>query len=567
MSVNRNYEDVFQEHTSQRAKRDLKTKPTLEQFLKLKDGEYMAESDKVLLKSGKLKTKFQETYMGIPVMDKTIVTETKKGKKTGMVVGSVFKDIKKDIKSVVPVLDVNDVINIATTENNVTLDNVTFDPQKDAKLFIYTEDNQLQESHAKLVYLISYVLVDDYGVRRPSFLIDANNGDIIKSWDGLTTTFRSEFKHNNKFHSHYKHNNNFGFGEYYYEGGNSDYDYNDDDDDDSYDYNDDDNDDDSDDSYDYNNDDGDDDNDSYDYNDDDGHDSYYDYNSHYSYNDKLVKVAGFGGNLKTGRYEYGKDYPFLEVLATSRTMCKLENDDLIVKNCKNTILSISSSCGEGAYSFICKEGTHDEGNGAYSPLNDAFFFANATLSMYKQWYDVTVFPSSKVIANVHLGNFDNAYWDGSHINFGDGKNMFPLTVADVVAHEVSHGFTEMNSGLINSEHSGALNEAFSDMAGKAVEYFLRGKVSWGIGGDAEKEEGAYLRRMDDPSIDGISIGNYADYRPDTNPYFGSGIFNKAFYHLSNTKGWDVRKAFHVFLIANKLYWTHNSHFTDERIWI
>jgi len=35
---------------------------------------------------------------------------------------------------------------------------------------------------------------------------------------------------------------------------------------------------------------------------------------------------------------------------------------------------------------------------------------------------------------------------------------------------------------------------------------------------------------------------------------GAGIFNKAFYLIATSKGWDIRKAFDVMLKANIHYW-------------
>lgn len=62
---------------------------------------------------------------------------------------------------------------------------------------------------------------------------------------------------------------------------------------------------------------------------------------------------------------------------------------------------------------------------------------------------------------------DNAYWDGEYINIGDGcKSYHPLCSADIIAHEIAHGFTEHTSGLVYDKQSGALNEAFSDMTGQ-----------------------------------------------------------------------------------------------------
>lgn len=64
--------------------------------------------------------------------------------------------------------------------------------------------------------------------------------------------------------------------------------------------------------------------------------------------------------------------------------------------------------------------------------------------------------------------------------------------------------------------------------------------------------------MADPTQDGKSIGHIDDYYDGLDVHYSSGVFNKAFYTLATTEGWDTRKAFEVFVIANQLYWTPNS---------
>ena len=44
---------------------------------------------------------------------------------------------------------------------------------------------------------------------------------------------------------------------------------------------------------------------------------------------------------------------------------------------------------------------------------------------------------------------------------------FTSGALDIVAHELTHGVTEFTSNLIFRNESGALNEAFSDMMGRA----------------------------------------------------------------------------------------------------
>ena len=38
----------------------------------------------------------------------------------------------------------------------------------------------------------------------------------------------------------------------------------------------------------------------------------------------------------------------------------------------------------------------------------------------------------------YSSNYENAFWDGSAMTFGDGKNTFYRGSLDVSAHEVSH---------------------------------------------------------------------------------------------------------------------------------
>src|SRR6185312_7752790 len=75
-------------------------------------------------------------------------------------------------------------------------------------------------------------------------------------------------------------------------------------------------------------------------------------------------------------------------------------------------------------------------------------------------------------ASVHYGDrYDNAFWDGTRMVFGDGDGttFTRFTVAvDVVGHELTHGVTEHAAGLAYRGQSGALNESVSDVFGSLV---------------------------------------------------------------------------------------------------
>ena len=263
--------------------------------------------------------------------------------------------------------------------------------------------------------------------------------------------------------------------------------------------------------------------------------------------------TGPGGNEKTGMYEYGTDYHYLDVQEDG-TDCIMESENVV------TVDLDGATDGTTPYKYECPRNEHKSINGAHSPLNDAHYFGNVVFDMYKNWFD-TAPLTFKLMMRVHYGSsYENAFWDGQAMTFGDGGSRFyPLVSLDVSAHEVSHGFTEQNSGLIYANQSGGMNEAFSDIAGEAAEYFMKGTNDWMVGRDIFKEEGA-LRYMDDPSRDGVSINHASEYYDGLNVHYSSGVFNKAFYHIATTEGWDTKKAFELFVLANQIYWAEDSNY-------
>ncbi|MEM9490401.1 MAG: M4 family metallopeptidase, partial [Myxococcota bacterium] len=265
--------------------------------------------------------------------------------------------------------------------------------------------------------------------------------------------------------------------------------------------------------------------------------------------------TGPGGNHKTGQYEYGTDFGYLDV-AVSGTTHTMNN-----ANVKTVNLNHGTS-GSSAFSYTGPRNTVKQINGAYSPLNDAHYFGSVVFNMFSDWYG-TAPLTFQLTMRVHYGNsYQNAFWNGSSMTFGDGGSVFyPLVSLDVSAHEVSHGFTEQNSGLIYAGQSGGINEAFSDISGEAAEFYSRGSNDWMVGADIFKSSGA-LRYMYDPPLDGSSIGDAGDYYPGLDVHYSSGVYNKAFYLLATTAGWDTQKAFDIFVRANQLYWTPSTGYED-----
>lgn len=271
-------------------------------------------------------------------------------------------------------------------------------------------------------------------------------------------------------------------------------------------------------------------------------------------------ARGPGGNEKTGKYVYGTDFPKMEV--TNDCRMSTQNVDTINLNHQTSGGEIYQfeECADDA------ENTFKEINGAYSPINDAHYFGNIVFQMYSDWYDAAPL-SFKLKMRVHYWqNYENAFWDGQQMTFGDGANRFyPLVSLDVASHEVSHGFTEQNSGLIYRNQSGGMNESFSDIAGEAAEFYNNqahgGGNDWMVGEQIFKgPSGQALRYFEEPEKDGRSIGHASKYYEGMGVHYSSGVFNRAFYLLAHKPGWDTHKAFDVFVLANQLYWASDSSF-------
>ena len=157
---------------------------------------------------------------------------------------------------------------------------------------------------------------------------------------------------------------------------------------------------------------------------------------------------------------------------------------------------------------------------------------------------------STLRVTVHFGRrYDNAFWDGSQLVFGDGDgeifDRFTKPM-DVMAHEFTHGVTQFSAGLIYQGQSGALNESVSDAFAAMAKQRMLGQsadqADWLIGAGLFRPgvKARALRSMlepgtayDDPRLGrDPQVGSMAEYI-DTNEDLGgvhlnSGIPNRAF---------------------------------------
>lgn len=300
--------------------------------------------------------------------------------------------------------------------------------------------------------------------------------------------------------------------------------------------------------------------------------------------------GGFGGNQKIGKLIYDGAPKNLPALAIQRdyatNTCYLQNTDIIVQDDRtNQVAQFPCYTLDPTHNHVYWNGDYDAINGAYSPSNDALFIGKIIKNMYQDWYHVPVLAEQdtpmlpsilKMVVHMvpdtkGIIDPDNAFWDPikKEMVFGDGARIFyPLTSLEIAAHEISHGFTAQHSNLVYQGQSGAINEAFSDMAAKAAEYYMYNSNTWDIGKEVMKQPGQVLRYLDQPSKDcrdylpgeQCSIDSANQYKKSLDVHFSSGVYNHVFYLIATTPGWDTKKAFDVMVQANMHYWTPNTTF-------
>ena len=86
-----------------------------------------------------------------------------------------------------------------------------------------------------------------------------------------------------------------------------------------------------------------------------------------------------------------------------------------------------------------------------------------------------------LLITVHYGvDYDNAFWDGAQLVFGDGDGVIFdrfTKPPDVMAHEFTHGVTQFTAGLVYQDQSGALNESVSDVFAAISKQFSRSETA------------------------------------------------------------------------------------------
>lgn len=220
-----------------------------------------------------------------------------------------------------------------------------------------------------------------------------------------------------------------------------------------------------------------------------------------------------------------------------------------------------------------------------SAVNEAYDGAGATYDLYEQAYGRNSIDDRgmRLDSSVHYGSgYDNAFWNGSQMVYGDGDEKFFTRFTksvDVIGHELTHGVTAHEANLDYQGQPGALNESFSDVFGSLVKQRAldqtAGEADWLIGEGlfTARVRGVALRSMkapgtayDDPVLgrdpQPSHMRDYAETQEDDGGvHINSGIPNHAFYLAATAIGgraWE--KAGKVWYAALTKHLRHDSDF-------
>ncbi|MDZ7290745.1 MAG: M4 family metallopeptidase [candidate division KSB1 bacterium] len=211
---------------------------------------------------------------------------------------------------------------------------------------------------------------------------------------------------------------------------------------------------------------------------------------------------------------------------------------------------------------IRKEGAKPTGDVAADEAYDAL---GATFDFYWEVYDRNSIDDEgmPLKASVHFGqNYNNAFWDGQSMVFGDGDGDFfnRFTIAlEVVGHELTHGVIWDEAQLQYFFQAGALNESMADVFGSLVKQYLlkqtADQADWLIGAGlfTRKVQGVALRSMKEPgtAFDDPVLGKdpqpahmkdfVRTFEDNGGVHINSGIPNHAFYLAATNIGGQAWK--------------------------
>ena len=208
------------------------------------------------------------------------------------------------------------------------------------------------------------------------------------------------------------------------------------------------------------------------------------------------------------------------------------------------------------------------------------FFVKDAYLFYQSHFSRNSFDNAghSMINVVHYKvNYNNAFWNGACMSYGDGDGLEFSNLAgafDVIVHELTHAVTERTANLIYENQPGALNESMSDVIASCAD-----STNWLIGEDVYTPgvNGDALRNMLYPHNNSTQGSN--TWQPENMSEFvtlpntqegdyggvhiNSGIPNRAF--ALTAEAITRWKAGQIWYRALSVYLTNNSGFYDARV--
>lgn len=140
-----------------------------------------SEVKRVVLPNGKVKVRYQQTYMGLPVFNTSVVATQNKTSQSE-VHGIMMQGISGDVTTPSPALDAKQAISAAKNafkrkslvESDAPIENTK------SELMVWLDESNT----AKVVYMVDFFVAAQVP-QRPFYFIDANTGEVLKHWRGL----------------------------------------------------------------------------------------------------------------------------------------------------------------------------------------------------------------------------------------------------------------------------------------------------------------------------------------------------------------------------------------------
>jgi bacillolysin len=212
-----------------------------------------------------------------------------------------------------------------------------------------------------------------------------------------------------------------------------------------------------------------------------------------------------------------------------------------VRVCDNAQVLTTSSAQQACLTPV--RSTANPTVSAIADVNDAYDFSVATYNFYstvlgRDSIDGAGMPIRSTVRFCVSGSacpYANAFWNGQQMVYGTG-----MATDDVLAHELTHGVTQYEAGLLYYAESGAINESISDVFGELLDqwYVTPGDaldVRWEVGEDTPFTA---IRSMSDPTLfgdpDRMTSPNYHGAETDEHGvHINSGVGNKAAFLMTD----------------------------------